>query len=109
MTTHSPATLWVLIAVIGAGTLAIRLSFLAILGRVEEIPPVAGRILRLIPAAVMAAIVVPGLTHAQGSFDLGTDRFLAGAIAAVVAWRTRNVLATIGTGMAVLWLIGALG
>lgn len=109
MTTHSPATIWVIVIAIGVGTLAIRWSFLAILGRVKVLPPVVGRVLRLIPAAVMAAILVPGLTHAGGSFDLGTDRFLAGAVAALVAWRTRNVLATIGTGMAVLWLAAAIG
>lgn len=108
MTGHSTTTIWVLIGVIGLGTQLIRLSFLAILNRVETIPPMVGHVLRLIPAAVMAAIVVPGFTHAAGTFDLGTHRFLAGAIATVVAWRTRNVLATIGVGMTALWLLEAL-
>jgi len=30
-------------------------------------------------------------------------RVLAGGVAAIVAWRTRNMLATIGVGMVVLW------
>ncbi|MEE9582537.1 MAG: AzlD domain-containing protein, partial [Acidimicrobiia bacterium] len=64
---------------------------------------------RLIPAAVLAAIVAPSITHASGAFDLGTDRFVAGVIAGVVAWRTKNVLATIGVGMGVLWLLQAAG
>lgn len=109
MTTHSSTLIWVLIGVAGLGTWLIRLSFIALLGRVAAIPDLAMRILRLIPAAVLAALVAPSLTHATGSFDLGTDRFIAGAVAAVVAWRTKNVLATIGVGMGLLWLLQAVG
>ena len=108
MTGHSTTTIWVLIAVIGLGTQLIRVSFLVILSRAESLPPMVVHILRLIPAAVMAALVVPGFTHAAGSFDITTYRFLAGAIATLVAWRTKNVLATIGVGMTVLWLLEAL-
>ena len=35
-------------------------------------------------------------------------RLLAGTLAALVAWRTRNVLATIAAGMGALWILGAL-
>jgi branched-subunit amino acid transport protein len=35
----------------------------------------------------------------------GNGRLLAGLIAALVAWRTQNVLWTIGVGMVVLWLL----
>ncbi len=108
MTTHSSTLIWVLMGVAGLGTWLIRLSFIALLGRVATIPDLVMRILGLIPAAVLAAIVAPSLTHAAGTFDLGTERFMAGAIAAVVAWRTKNVLATIGSGMGVLWLLQAL-
>lgn len=109
MTSHSPLLLWALIWSIGLGTWLIRLSFLVLLGRVERVPPVLGRVLRFIPAAVLAALVLPALTHATGQFDLGTDRFAAGALAAVVAWQTRNVLATIAVGMGALWALQALG
>ena len=108
MQAHSAAMVWLLVGIIGIGTWIIRLSFLALLGRVEQVPVIVERILRLIPAAVLSALVVPGLTHSEGSFDLGTPRFLAGAIAAVVAWRTKNVLATIAAGMSVLWITEAL-
>jgi branched-subunit amino acid transport protein len=109
MTTHSPALISVLIGIIGLGTWLIRLSFLALLGRVEQVPPMLGRILRFIPAAVLAALVLPALTHSTGEFDLATDRFIAGAIAGIVAWRTKSVLATIAIGMACLWLLQAVG
>jgi len=107
-TTMSPSLVWVLVGIIGVGTWLLRLSFLALLGRVEHVPPVVSRVLRLIPAAVLAAIVLPSLTHATGSFDLATDRFGAGVVAAVVAWRTRNVMATIGVGMVCLWIFQAI-
>ncbi len=107
MTTHSTTLIWFLMGVAGLGTWLIRLSFIALLGRVTAIPDLAMRILRLIPAAVLAAIVAPSITHASGTFDLGTDRFVAGVIAGVVAWRTKNVLATIGVGMGLLWLLQA--
>jgi branched-subunit amino acid transport protein len=109
MTAYSTATVWTVLGVIGLGTLLLRVSFIALLGRVEDIPPLTMRILRLIPAAVLAAIVAPALTHSAGPFDIATDRFVAGVVAAVVAWRTRNVLATLVVGMGVLWGLDALG
>ncbi len=107
MTGFSSATIWVLIGLIGAGTFLIRVSFLALLGRVERVPDWATRILRLIPAAVLAAIAAPALTHAEGGFDLGTPRFFAGVIASLVAWRTKNVVATLAAGMTALWILQA--
>jgi branched-subunit amino acid transport protein len=38
----------------------------------------------------------------------GNGRLVAGAIAALVAWRTRNVFLTIAVGMAALWSAQAL-
>ncbi|MEE9298048.1 MAG: AzlD domain-containing protein [Acidimicrobiia bacterium] len=109
MTTHSTATIWLLIGVTAAGTWLIRISFIALLGRVSVFPDLAMRVLRMIPAAVLAALIGPSLTQAEGAFDLGTERFLAGLLAGLVAWRTRNVLATIGVGMGGLWLLQAVG
>ena len=108
MTTLSPPLVWALIAVIGAGTWLLRISFLTLLGRVDQVPPTVARVLRFIPAAVLAALVLPALTHATGEFDLGTDRFAAGVRAALVAWRTRNGLATSSVGRGCLWLLQAL-
>lgn len=109
MTTYSTQAIWMMVGAVAVGTWLLRLSFIALLGRVEQVPPQVSRILRLIPAAVLAAITAPALTHSTGAFDLGTARFAAGVIAALVAWRTRNVLATIGAGMGALWLLQALG
>lgn len=109
MTTYSPTAIWVMLVAAAAGTWTIRISFIALFSRMDHIPDWVLRILKLIPAAVLAALVLPALTHATGEFDPGTARFAAGAIASMVAWRTKNVLATISVGMGALWILQALG
>jgi branched-subunit amino acid transport protein len=74
------------------------------------VPPRLERALRYVPAAVLAALVVPAVVAADGSPTLlGNDRLLAGAAAALVAWRTESVLATIVVGMVALVALGAVG
>ena len=92
------------LAVAGLATFATRLSFIALLGRVD-VPPFLQRALRYVPPAVLSAIVFTEILVRDGAPDLslGNVRLLAGAAAAVVAWRTRNVLLTIAVGMAALW------
>ncbi len=59
------------------------------------------------PPAVLSAIIFPELLRPGGTFDLsfGNVRLLAGVLAAGVAWRTKNVLLTIGVGMVALWVL----
>ncbi|WP_242393740.1 AzlD domain-containing protein [Anaeromyxobacter oryzisoli] len=92
------------LAVAGLVTFATRASFIALLGRVD-LPPVLGRALRFVPPAVLSAIIFPEVLLHDGAPDLHLRnvRLLAGVIAAVVAWRTRNVVLTIAVGMAALW------
>ncbi len=65
------------------------------------------RALRFVPAAALAALVFPALTHPAGHLDLSLHnlRLLAGLGGAIVAWKTRNVLLTILVGMALLWIL----
>jgi branched-subunit amino acid transport protein len=60
------------------------------------------RVLRQIPPAALAAIVVPDLVRPRGHVDLWQPELAAGAIAAVVFWRTRSTAATLVVGMTVL-------
>ncbi len=103
------ATLWLTVLGMGAITYAIRLVFIALEGRLA-LPELVRRGLRYVPPAVLSAIIFPELFRPAGSLDLslGNVRLLAGLLAAVVAWRTRNVLWTLAAGMAALWLLGAL-
>jgi branched-subunit amino acid transport protein len=104
------STLWLTIAGAGAVTFALRLSFIALLGRVE-IPLFLGRALRFVPAAVLTAVVIPLVFYQDGSLEvsLGNERLVAGVVAALICWRTRSVLLTLGGGMAVLWTLQAVG
>lgn len=93
---------WVAIFLAGAGTFAMRASFIAAAHRLSEVPPWLARVLRQIPAAALAAIVLPAIVRPEGTFDVLQPRLFAALVAALVAWRTRNVLATLALGMAVL-------
>lgn len=96
------STTWTAILLAGAGTYALRASFLAAARRLVDLPPLTERILRQIPPAVLAALVVPALVRPGGEFDLWQPRLLAGVVAALVSWRTRNIALTLVTGMALL-------
>ncbi len=66
--------------------------------------------LAYVPAAVLAALVLPALLRPEGVVDLSVDnlRLIAGLVAGAVAWYSRSVLLTLATGMGLLWLLQAL-
>jgi branched-subunit amino acid transport protein len=92
------------IVLAGIGTYAMRASFLALAHRLSEVPPWAERVLRQIPPAALAALVVPALVRPHGDFDLFQPRLAAGVLAALIAWRTKNVALTLVIGIASLML-----
>lgn len=98
------------IVAMGVITYALRLSMFVLAGR-YELPPYLASALRFVPAAVLSAIIAPELFMPGGELDisLGNERLIAGLIAILVAWRTRNVLLTLAVGMLVLWGLQALG
>jgi len=99
-------TLWLTIFAAGLITFAIRLSFILLWGRVD-IPLWLQRSLRFVPPAVLTAIIFPELFLPSGSLNLslGNARLIAGILAGLVAWRTRNIILTILVGMGVLLLL----
>jgi branched-subunit amino acid transport protein len=103
----SDPVIWLVVLAASLGTFAIRLSFLALFGRLGEVPSGVERALRFVPAAVLTAIVVPRLVVPDGTLALGVgnERLLAGLVAAAVAWRTESMLWTIVVGMAALWTL----
>ena len=102
----SATSLWLLFIAIGLGTFLLRFLFIYLFGRIS-MPVWLGRALRFVPAAALAALVFPALTHPTGHLDLSLNNFrlLAGLGGAIVAWKTRNVLLTILVGMALLWIL----
>jgi branched-subunit amino acid transport protein len=96
---------WAVILVVGALNFLARLSFIAVFARFE-IPPLVARGLRFVPAAMLTAIVMPAVAFtAPGTLALtyANPKLVAAAIAAAVAWRTRNAVATMAIGMLTLW------
>ena len=99
---------WVAIIVSGIGTYAMRASFLVFAHRLADVPPKVQRLLRQIPPAALASIVVPALLRPEGSLDLWQSRFLAGMVAGLVAWKTKNIALTLVVGIGIVMLIDAL-
>jgi branched-subunit amino acid transport protein len=62
------------------------------------------RWLKHVPTAFLTALIVPALLLPDGYLDisLGNSYLLAGIVAAVTAYKTRNVLTTILIGMTVI-------
>lgn len=99
---------WAAILLSGAGTYAMRASFVAFAHRLATVPPGVQRLLRQIPPAALASIVLPALLRPGGELGIWQPRLAAGLLAGVVAWRTRNVALTLVIGMVALMLLEAL-
>lgn len=102
-------SIWLLFITLAVGTFALRFSFIYFFGKVD-MPGWLRRALRFVPPSVLAALVFPALTYPNGALDLslGNVDLLAGIGAALVAWRTKNVLWTIVVGMVLFWVLQAL-
>jgi branched-subunit amino acid transport protein len=96
---------FILVAGMALVTFGIRYPLLATLGKVPLPPPLL-RALKFVPAAVLTAIVVPGLLMPSGDqidISFGNAQLVAGIVSILVAWRSRNLLLTIVVGMLTLW------
>ena len=102
----SQTLLWITIIIIGLLTFAIRLSFIVFMDK-AQVSSMLQQALRFVPVAVLSALVAPALFLPKGTLDvsLGNTRLIAGLIAILVAWRTKNVLLTIVVGMACLLIL----
>jgi len=99
-------TIWLVIVAVGAINYVARLSFIALFAR-RDIPPLLGRALKHVPAAMLTALVIPMLV-VPGSLATAPSvnpRIVAAIVAAVIAFVTRGTLGSIGAGMGTLWLL----
>lgn len=95
--------LWLTVVGMGVVTLAARLSFI-LLPAEARVPALLRRSLGYIAAAVLPALVVPDVLF-RGEVGMhGFDplRLVAAILAAVVAWWTRSILATLVAGLGTL-------
>jgi branched-subunit amino acid transport protein len=97
---------WLTIIAAGLITYATRLSPIISYGRFE-MPIQVERALRFVPVAVLTAIFLPEMVYIREELMLSyrNPRLLAGLLAIIVAWRTKNVMYTILVGMLALWLL----
>ena len=98
--------IWLVMLLGGLITFGMRFSFIYLFGRFE-IPEVLRRALHYVPPAVLSAIVFPEILMSQNrlALSLENDRLLAGLVAVLVAWFTKNTLLTILAGMAALLIL----
>ncbi|MDH3942782.1 MAG: AzlD domain-containing protein [Anaerolineae bacterium] len=97
----------VLILGMAAVTFGVRYPVLSLTSRIR-LPGLIQRALRFVPAAVLSAIIFPAALIQENQLDLHFDnaRLYASLITAIIAWRTRNLLLTIVSGMAAFFLWG---
>jgi branched-subunit amino acid transport protein len=98
--------IWLVMLLGGLVTFAIRFSFIYLFGKFH-IPETMRRALHYVPPAVLSAIVFPELLLPNGTLNVSFNnhRLLAGLIAMLVAWRTKNILVTILAGMIALFAL----
>lgn len=98
--------IWLVMVLGGLITFLIRFSLIYLFGRFK-IPETMRQALRYVPPAVLSAIIFPELFFQDGTLNLSLDntRLLAGLVAILVAWITRNTLLTIIAGMVALFAL----
>lgn len=103
-------TLTYVIVGMGIMTFALRLSLIIGVNRVT-LPAPLELSLKYAAPAVLSAIIFTELASPGGELNLSFTnwRLLAGIVAVLIAWRTKNVLITIAVGMIVLWLLQWIG
>jgi branched-subunit amino acid transport protein len=97
---------WVTVIAAGVVTLAVRASFI-VLPPDARVPGWLQRGLKYVAAAVLPALILPDVLYRDlppGEM-VNAVRIIATLAAAAVALSTRSIFATLGAGMAVLWLL----
>jgi branched-subunit amino acid transport protein len=102
--------IWIVMLFGGLITFGMRFSFIYLFGKID-VPNTLRRALHYVPPAVLSAIILPELLLTEGTLDISftNTRLLAGLIAIVTAWYSRNTLLTILVGMAALFLLQSAG
>jgi branched-subunit amino acid transport protein len=100
--------IWLVMLIGGLITFGMRFSLIFLFGKFQ-IPETMRKALHYVPPAVLSAIIFPELFYrsSQIDFSLGNTRLLAGMVAILVAWFSKNTLFTILAGMIALFLLQA--
>ena len=98
--------IWLVMLLGGLLTFGMRFSLIYLFGRFQ-VPETLRRALHYVPPAVLSAITFPELFLHDGTLNVSMDntRLLAGLIAILVAWFSKNTLTTLLAGMLALFLL----
>ena len=101
--------IWLVMLFGGIITFLIRFSFIYLFGRLH-VSERLRKALHYVPPAVLSALIFPELFFHNKELDISLDnqRLLAGVIAVIVAYLTKNTLVTILAGMLALLLLQVL-
>jgi len=95
------------ILISGIGTYASRALFILALAN-RRLPPRVTLAMEYVGPSVMAALVVTLLLSGEEGAPMSLPEAVALAVAALLAWKTRNHLLTLGVAMSVYWGLRAL-
>ena len=98
--------IWLVMLFGGLITFGMRFSLIYLFGRFE-VPETMRRALHYVPPAVLSALIFPDLFLHNGQLNLALDntRLLAGLVAVLVGWISKNTLLTIVAGLIVFFLL----
>ena len=98
--------IWLVMLLGGLITFGMRFSLIYLFGRFQ-VSETMRRALHYVPPAVLSAIIFPELLLREEAiyFSFDNTRLLAGLLAILVAWFSKNTLITIIAGMAALFLL----
>ena len=98
--------IWLVMIFGGLITFLMRFSLIYLFGKFH-VPETMRKALHYVPPAVLSAIIFPELfLHDDKLFlSLDNQRLLAGLVAILVAWWSKNTLLTIIAGMAALFIL----
>ncbi len=100
----SSTTIWIVIAAMGVGSFGLRFLFLGLIGD-RDLPPWVLRHLRYTAVAVLPGLVAPlVMWPAATGGQTDSARLSAALVTLVVGYITKNILAAIFAGAAVLYL-----
>ncbi|MDA8221620.1 AzlD domain-containing protein [Desulfosporosinus sp.] len=75
--------------------------------RFTGVPIWLNRWLKYVPVAILTSLIVPLLLLPKGYLDISlhNDYLIAGIVAAFVAYKSRNIIATLCLGMSVMFVL----
>jgi branched-subunit amino acid transport protein len=95
------------LAIICAGILTFAARFLPLSGLMPKTLPFWLQIaMKFVPVSVLTAIIVPAISPETGALVIQDNlRIGAAIVAIIVAYYTRSTVATIMSGLCVIWLL----